>query len=100
METAAALQLLVSVVLPLVSAAIARGVIPANVAGYLTPLLAAANGLFGDWARNPAHYQWQAGVTTAAVSYGLAVLAHLGIWNGTGLYKTLLRLGNKPGSVT
>jgi hypothetical protein len=98
--TTTIITVLVSFFIPGVSALLARGAVPANVAGFITPLLAAANGLLGDWANNPGHYQWQAGVTAAAVSYVLAVAAHLGLWKGTATYKQLLRLGNAPGSVT
>jgi hypothetical protein len=82
-STAMIVGLIVSVVIPLLSALLTRAHWPTEVVGLLTVLLATANGFFTEWANAGDRFRWQVALSTAIVSYVLAVAAHYGIWKGT-----------------
>ena len=95
MNTATLLTLLTAVVIPAVSALLAKGKVPANVAGLITPMLAAASGFLAEWAQQPNHYDWRQGAINAVMAYVVAVLSHYGLWKGTAAQDALLRVGNQ-----
>lgn len=97
---ATALSLLMSIVQPLVAAAIARGPRANEIAGYVTPALAVVNGLLTEWARTPQHYNWGLAALNALVSYLIAIGAHTKTWKGSGAEVVALNFGNRRNAVT
>lgn len=97
---ATALSLLLSILQPLIAAAIARGPNANDVAGYVTPALAVANGLLTELARTPQHYNWGTALLNALVSYLIAIGAHVQTWKGSGAEVAALNLGNRRHAVT
>jgi len=93
---ATVLSLLTSLVIPGVSALLAGGKVPNNVAGFLTPLLSIASGFCAAWANDVHGYDWRAGLVTGLLNYGIAVASHFGMWRGTGIEARLLALFNRP----
>lgn len=96
-DTATSLAIVLSFVIPALSALLAKGKIPANVAGALTLLIAALNGFFTEWAESsgPTHFDWKTAAGIAAFSYLVAVASHYGLWRDTKVQAELLAAGNK-----
>lgn len=96
-DTAQTLAVVLSFVIPALSALLARGKVPANVAGVLTLLISAIGGFATEWAdsSNSTHYDWKTAAGVAAFSYAVAVLSHFGLWKGTETHNALLAAGNK-----
>lgn len=92
-STATVISLAVSLVIPAVSALVSKN---RAIAGFVTPLLAAANGFLTELGSVPdlGRYDWKAGLGTAIISYLLAVAGHYGIWKGTSTEQTLLAAGS------
>lgn len=97
-NTATSLAVVLSFVIPALSALLAKGKVPANVAGALTALIAAINGFFTGWANSSSltHYNWKTAAGIAIFSYLVAVASHYGLWKGTATESKLLAVGNKP----
>lgn len=95
-DTAQTLAVMASLIIPGVSALLAKGKIPANVAGFLTLVLAAVTGFVTTWAdsSNSTHYDWKTAAGTALFSLVVAVGAHYGFWKGTEVQAHLLAIGN------
>lgn len=95
-DTATTLAVVLSFVIPALSAAAARGKIPANVAGGITLVVAALNGFFTEWADSSSatHYDWKSAAGIALFSLGVAILSHYGLWKGTDTEGHLLAIGN------
>ena len=83
LNTPTIVALMVSVVLPLLSALIARPRWPGELVGVLTLLLAGATGFFSEWAAAGDGFRWQTAMSTAVLTFGLAVAARYGLWKGT-----------------
>lgn len=99
LTTATVLAFMTSVFMPLVSALISRSHWPEKVEGYITLVLATANGFLTEWAVSPDadHYDWKKALVITFISLTLAVLGRLGFWKGTDLTQAL---SNFPKSVT
>jgi hypothetical protein len=95
-STAMIVGLIVSVVIPLLSALLTRAHWPVEIVGLLTALLATANGFFTEWANAGDRFRWQVALSTAIVSYVLAVAAHYGIWKGSTAEAKALAVPAKP----
>lgn len=97
-NTSTSLAVLLSFVIPALSALLARGKVPANVAGALTMLIAAINAFFTGWANSSSltHYNWKTAAGVAVFSYLVAVAAHYGLWKDTKINNDLLAVGNGP----
>lgn len=96
-NTATSLAVVLSFVIPLLSALLAKGKVPANVAGALTMLIAAINGFVTSWV-NSGHlnnYDWKTAAGVAIFSYLVAVASHYGLWKGTDTQNKALAVGNK-----
>lgn len=85
LDTATALAFAVSVLIPAVSALLARPRWPAGVVGLTTLALTTLNGFLTEWADSPdaSHYHWQQAAGIAFTSYIIAALAHFQLWKGT-----------------
>jgi hypothetical protein len=94
--TAEALSLATSVAIPLISALLYRAQWNRTVVGLLSLLLATANGFLTEWAAAPSRYDWQDGIWRAALSFGVVVAAHYGVWKDTPAEGRLLAVGSKP----
>lgn len=96
--TAEALALVVSLVIPGLSALLARGKVPQNVAGFITLVLAAANGFFTGWADSSSisHYDWKNALGVGIYSLIVAIASHYGFWKSTETEAHLLAVGNGP----
>jgi hypothetical protein len=88
------LALIVSVIIPALSALLARSHWSDNAVGLLTLLLATANGFFSQWAAAGDGFNWKKAVGLSLVSYGIAVLAHYGLIKGD-TYAKLKATGSK-----
>lgn len=97
-DTATSLAVVLSFVIPALSALLAKGKVPQNVAGALTLLIAALNGFFTEWADSsgPTHFDWKTAAGIAAFSFLVAVASHYGLWKDTKIQNDLLAVGNKP----
>lgn len=94
LNTAFILSLIAGVVIPHVSALVSDNTkIPAEYAGYVSMLLAAATGFFSEWAQQPDNYNWKRGVLNAGVAFVLAVTTHKGALKDTGAEDNLLDFG-------
>lgn len=100
-DTATSLSVVLSFVIPALSALAARGKIPANVAGLITMLISALNGFFTEWAESsgPTHFDWKTAAGIALFSYLVAVASHYGLWRGTETQAHLLAVGNQKAAV-
>lgn len=97
-DTAQTLAVLSGLIIPGVSALLAKGKIPANVAGFLTLVLAAVSGFVAEWATssNATQYDWKTAAGVSLFSLLVAIGAHYGFWKGTEVQAHLLAIGNGP----
>jgi hypothetical protein len=98
LNTATILALVLSLIIPLVSALLARIVLPEQYEGVITIFLAAVTGFFTQWASagNLDSYDWHKSLGIALFSFLAAVAAHFGVWKSTSVEAKLKSVGPKP----
>lgn len=89
-DTATAVSLIVSVVIPLAAAGLKWRSLPPALVGVLTLVLSVANGFFTEWAAAGSAFRWQPALNLALSSLIVAVVAHRGQWKGTAIEARLL----------
>lgn len=97
-DTATIISLIVSVVIPLVSALLYRAHWSITIIGVLTLALSFANGFLTQWADAGNTFAWQAALATTAVDFVMAVVAHKGVWKATPLEANLIAFPRPPAS--
>lgn len=95
-DTATIISLIVSVVIPLVSALLYRAHWSITIIGVLTLALSFANGFLTQWADAGNTFAWQAALATTAVDFVMAVVAHKGVWKATPLEANLIAFPRPP----
>lgn len=90
-DTATVVSLIVSIVIPLVSALLYRAHWSITIIGVLTLALSFANGFFTQWADSGPGFNWQHAVLLTVADFILAVAAHKGVWRATPLEANLIQ---------
>lgn len=90
LSAAGVASLIVTVVIPVASALLAREHWKPWLVGLLTLVLSTANGFFATWAQQGDGFQWKVALGTTAGSFVLAVIARIGIWKDPGVDAALL----------
>lgn len=83
LDLAQILGLIVSVVIPLVSALLSRAHWPQEITGILTLAVSTADGFLTEWAHAGSSWDWKPALGQTIITFFLAVAAHYGVWKGT-----------------
>jgi hypothetical protein len=96
-DTAFLLSMSLSFVIPLLSSLLSRTHWPSEVTALLTLAIAAVNGFLTESAQSSDvnHYNWKHALMIALGSWIVAVLARLGIWQGTKTDAKALAIGSR-----
>lgn len=96
-NTALVLTIIVSLVIPLISALLSRTHWDQTVTGLITMLLAAVTGFFTEWinSNNATHYDWHTALGLALFSFIVAVATHYGVWKDGNASRRLLAIGSR-----
>lgn len=91
LSTATVLAVAISYFMPLVSALVSLPHWSQTVEGYITLVLATANGFLTEWANtsDASHYDWKKALVLAGVSLAVAIAGRIGLWKKTPLSAAL-----------
>lgn len=95
------LSLVVSVIIPLVSALFTRAKWSSEVTGIISLFLSAIAGLAVEWsqATDLSHFNLKAAALNAVVSYVVAVAAHYGAWKSGSIEASLHAFPSQPAAL-
>lgn len=97
--TALAVVAIAGYVIPFITSLIARQHWSGATMGFVTTILSAVTGFFGEWASSPdiEHWDWRAGLGLALSALIVALLSRALVLRGTPLDAKLLAIGS-PGA--
>lgn len=96
-ETAVAVVIIAGYVLPFATSLIGKAHWSGATLGFVTTLLAAVTGFFGEWASSPdiEHWDWRAGVALAFGAFLTSLASRALVLRSTPLDTKLLAIGSK-----
>lgn len=96
-ETAVAVVIIAGYILPFLTSLVAKAHWSGATLGFVTTLLAALTGFFGEWASSPdiEHWDWRSGVALAVGAFLTSLASRALVLRGTPLDAKLLAIGSK-----